>query len=90
MHITRDKAELGDVPFITFTVYRTPKDNKTICGYHEFSYRASEDSVKFAKPSFGVPVAQAFEEARRYAEANGIPAIWIDDPDRLFEPGQVK
>jgi hypothetical protein len=30
-------------------------------------------------------VAQAFGIARRYAEAMGISAIWIDDPDRLFD-----
>jgi hypothetical protein len=84
MLITRDQARLGDAPFVTFKVYRSPQDKKTVFGYHEFSYRASEDSVKFAKPSFGVPVAQAFDRARRYAEERGISAIWIDDPDGLL------
>ena len=83
--IKRDKAELGGVPFITFTVYRTPRDNKTICGYHEFSDQASENSFRFHKTPLGIPVVQAFEETCRFAESEGISAIWVDDPSRLFE-----
>jgi hypothetical protein len=30
-------------------------------------------------------VEQAFNEARRFADSWGISAIWIDDPDRLFD-----
>jgi hypothetical protein len=32
----------------------------------------------------------AFEETRRYARSKGIPAIWIDDPDRLLELEQTE
>jgi hypothetical protein len=84
MIITRDKAEFGDTPFVTFKVYRSPKDKKTVIGFHEFSYQASENSFRFANPPLGVPVAQAFDIARRYAEERGVSAIWIDDPDQLF------
>jgi len=83
--ITRDKAELGSAPFITFTVYRTHKDTMTVCGYHQFGHQVSEKEVMFRQTPFGIPVVQAFEEARRYAESKGISAIWIDDSDRLFE-----
>ncbi|KJB91419.1 hypothetical protein N826_30710 [Skermanella aerolata KACC 11604] len=31
-------------------------------------------------------MTQAFAEAFRHAEAHAIPAIWINDPDRLFQP----
>jgi hypothetical protein len=84
MFITRDQAKLGGAPFVTFKVYRSPQDKKTVFGYHEFNYRASENSVTSSRPNFGVPVEQAFESARRYAEERGISAIWINDPDRLF------
>ena len=83
--ITRDKAELGSAPFITFTVYRTHKDTMTVCGYHQFDHQVSEKEVMFRQTPFGIPVAQAFEETRRYAESKGISAIWIDDPNRLFD-----
>jgi hypothetical protein len=84
MLITRDQAKLGSAPFVIFKVYRSPQDKKTVFGYHEFNYQASEDSVTFSRPTFGVPVEQAFEYARRYAAERRISAIWIDDPDRLF------
>jgi hypothetical protein len=69
--ITRDKAELGSAPFITFTVYRTHKDTMTVCGYHQFDHQVSEKEVMFRQTPFGIPVAQAFEETRRYAESKG-------------------
>jgi hypothetical protein len=85
MFITRDQAKLGGAPFVTFKVYRSPKDGKTVLGYHEFSYQVSEDSFKFRHSDFGIPVAQAFDVVRDFAAERGISAIWINDPDRLFE-----
>jgi hypothetical protein len=89
LKITRDKADFGDAPFITFTVYRTPKDNKTVCGYHDFRY-ASENKTRGDHTQFGIPVAQAFETTCRFAEASGIAAIWVDDPSRLFDLEQLR
>jgi hypothetical protein len=89
LRITRDKAELGDAPFITFTVHRSPKD-KTVCGYHEFDYEgAAAKEVRFNPTPYGVPVALAFERTRRFAESKGIPTIWIDDPNCLFEKANI-
>jgi hypothetical protein len=83
--ITRDKAELGDALFITFTVYRTAKDNTTVCGRHEFAYQSAERRLCFARSFPAIPVEQAFDSARRYAESKGVSAIWIHDPNGLFE-----
>ena len=85
LRITRDKTELGDAPFITFNVYRSPKGNRTICGYHEFTYQASGRKAILHWTPLGIRVAQAFEDTRRYAESKGISAIWVNDPNRLFE-----
>ncbi len=85
MFITRDQARMGGAPYVTFKVYRSPQDKKTVFGYHQFSYQASEDSFNFCSYALGVPVEQAFDKARRFAEERGISAIWIDDPDRLLE-----
>jgi hypothetical protein len=87
LRITRDKAKLGNTPFITFNVYRSPNNKKTVFGYHQFKSQAAEDKIKFHQTPLGIPVAQAFEETRRFAVSACISAIWIDDPDRLFEMG---
>jgi hypothetical protein len=84
LRITRDKAEFGSTPFITFKVYRSPKDKRTVYGYHEFRY-ASGNKVKGDQTPLGIPVAQAFETTCRVAESSGIAAIWVDDPQRLFD-----
>jgi hypothetical protein len=84
LKITRDKAEFGNAPFITFTVYRTLKDKPTVFGYYEFRY-ASGDKVRGRQSALGIPVAQAFETTCRLAESSGIAAIWVDDPHRLFD-----
>ena len=85
MLVTRDQAKLGSAPFVIFKVYRSPQDKKTVFGYHEFSYQASERAFKIHTTPFGILVEQAFNEARRFADSWGISAIWIDDPDRLFD-----
>ena len=85
MFITRDQARMGGAPYVTFKVYRSPQDKKTVFGYHQFSHQVSEDSFNFRHSDFGVPMAQALTEAWRYAESKGISAIWIDDPNRLFD-----
>ena len=40
--------------------------------------------MTFSTPPFG-PVEQGFEEAKSYAEQKGVPYLWIDDPDDLFD-----
>jgi hypothetical protein len=85
MLFLRDQAGFGDTSFVTFRVYLSPQDKKTVFGYHQFSHQVSEDSFNFRHSDFGVPMAQAFNEAWRYAESKGISAIWIDDPNRLFD-----
>jgi hypothetical protein len=89
LRITRDKAELGDAPFVTFKVYCSPKDNMTIYGHHQFAHQGAENKVKFYYSPFGIPVAHAFGETRRFAESKGISTIWIDDPNQLFELEQA-
>jgi hypothetical protein len=84
LRITRDKTAFGNAPFITFTVYRSPKNKTTVYGYHEFRY-ASGNKVRDDLTPLGIPVGQAFETTCRAAEASGIAAIWVDDPDWLFD-----
>ena len=87
LKITRDKTKLEDVPFVTFTVQRSPRD-KTICGNHELDYQSRQKSFRFHGDVCALPVAQAFEETCRFAKSMGIWTIWIDDSDRLFDMTQ--
>jgi hypothetical protein len=84
LEITRDMADLGDVPFITFIVYHPNGDKTTVCGFHlSKPQQAGRDVGSCCTPS-RLPVAQAFEEACCFAESQGIPVIWIYDPNCLF------
>jgi hypothetical protein len=87
LKITRDNTELGDVPYVTFTVQRSPRD-KTICGTHEFDQHSLQKSFRFHATLYLLPVAQAFEETCRFAKSMGIWTIWINDSDRLLEMAQ--
>ena len=87
IRVTRDKDELGDVPFIGFYVWmpRPIEDEATVCGYQvSHERKAGIDCFRQRTPIW-IPVAQAFENACRDAKAQGISAIWIKDPYRLFD-----
>ena len=84
--ITRNKDELGDVPFIAFNVwtYSSNEDEASVCGYQVLHEREAGINSFRQRTSIWIPVAQAFENARHDAKTKGISAIWINDPDRLF------
>jgi hypothetical protein len=79
IRVTRDRAELKNVPFIRFWVWLEPPNSSnekaSVCGV--YSGGSSQH------PS--LPVAWAFEKAWGFAVEKGISAILIDDPRRLFE-----
>jgi hypothetical protein len=91
MLITRDKAELEGVSFITFKVWKYPKKSApdksapVVCGYHTFAEQKAGIPRNWGATPLHVPVMQAFKEACRFAEERGIPAIWINDWDSLLE-----
>ena len=88
VRIIRNKEEAAEEPCIDFKVYMSSKDRSTVCGYSNFDYQIAADSVAFVKSSFGVPAAEAFQQAKEYAEANHIPYIFIDDPEGLFNEAE--
>jgi hypothetical protein len=90
--ITRDQAELGDVPFITFTVwmYRPNEPDATVCGFHTFPMQEAGREISQGQTPLHLPVAQAFEKAHSYAKSKGISAIWISDPNCLFDLEQPR
>jgi hypothetical protein len=87
IRVTRDKDELGDVPFIGFNVwmYRPIEDEATVCGYQMSHEREAGIDCFSQRSPLWIPVAQAFENVCHDAKAQGISAIWINDPYRLFD-----
>src|SRR3954449_402740 len=85
--VTRDQAELGDVPFIEFMVsvdrHNAPsEDQAIICGIYQFrdpvlGYGASKD--------LSLRAEAALFEAWCFALEKGISAIWIDDHEQQFD-----
>ena len=69
---------------IYFHVYNSRKSN-TACGYITASWRTGEETFEFIKSSYGVPVMDAWEDAKRLAEEKGIEEIIIFDPEGEFE-----
>ena len=87
IRVTRDKDELGDVPFIGFYVWmpRPIEDEATVCGYQMSHEREAGIDCFSQRSPLWIPAAQAFENACHDAKAQGISAIWINDPNRLFD-----
>ena len=83
--IVRERPEMEvDEDIVRFQVCMSPKDKKTALGVWEHAYRSGARQVILPTPPFG-PVEQGFEEAKSYAEQKGVPYLWIDDPDDLFD-----
>jgi len=85
LKVTRDEAELRGVPYITFMVYCPKDDKKTVYGFHVIHRHAEGREVMQGRTPLNLPVVQAFENACRFAQQQGISAIWVDDRDQLFE-----
>jgi hypothetical protein len=90
MHVTRDQAELADISYLTFTVYRLSEDKPTVRGFHMFNYQEAGREVFRGSVPLDLPVMQAFENARRFAEERGISAIWISDQYSLLKREQIE
>ena len=60
--ITRNKDELGDVPFIAFNVwtYSSNEDDASVCGYQVAHKREAGINCFRQRTSIWIPVAQAF------------------------------
>ena len=56
-----------------------PRTRRPFSAITSSTIRHRKHNVIFSRPTFGVPVEQAFEYARRYAAERRISAIWIDD-----------
>ena len=84
--IVRERPEVeDDEDIVRFQVYMSTKDKSTVLGVREHAYQSGAAEVTHDLLPYGVPVEQSFEEAKSYAEQKGVPYLWIDDPDDLFD-----
>ena len=83
MLVTRDQAKLG-MPLSSSSKCTALRRTRRPFSAITSSTIRHRKIAHFHRPTFGVPVEQAFEYARRYAAERRISTIWIDDPDRLF------
>jgi len=80
-----------DEPVLEFKVHRSGKDGKTVLGFTRPVVTIGESLAGRQRATwetipFGVPVADAFCTALRVCERDGVPTLWIHDPDNLFPP----
>jgi hypothetical protein len=90
IRVTRDRAKLGDTPFIEFMVFEdrlrfSNADEAPLCGTYAFRDHVLGRGSSQSRFPGGFPVKQAFIEACRDAQSKGFSAILIDDPDQRFD-----
>jgi hypothetical protein len=92
MKVTRvgsgaERHRSDDDDKLYFHVYPSTNDDK-VCAYATGSvmvYDGEEiGSVTFVHTGFGVPVREAWEEARSLAERGGFSEVLVFDPEGLF------
>ena len=77
------KEEAGGGRYIEFKVYRSPTEPGRLLG----SWRlAHGDSTLVDQSRPDVAAAQEFRLALDCADQNGIPFVWVNDPEQLFPP----
>src|SRR4051812_33501576 len=87
IRVTRDKAELGDAPFIEFMVFvdrhnAPSEDQAIICGIYRFH---DHDLGNGTSKDLSLRAEAALFEAWCFALKKGISAILIDDPKQEFD-----
>ena len=55
------------------------------CGYMTCSWQIGKETVAFLKSPYGIPIREAWLEARRVAEENNIEEIVVFDPNGELE-----
>ena len=67
-----------------FKVYRSPMDGKKVLGCLVPYCVINGQKAIWIKTDWGTPVASAYEQVLKLAQAYGVSTVWVNDPDRLF------
>jgi hypothetical protein len=81
--VIEDRREAGDAILIEFKVSRSATDPDRIIGSWRFVHGRSS-LIDESRPDAGV--LAEFRHVVDCADQNGIPFVWVNDPDELFPP----
>jgi hypothetical protein len=83
--VVEDKESVGAAQYIELKVYRSPTDPNRILGSWRFAAGGPiETVIDQSRPETTVDVE--FHHAVDCADQNGIPFVWVNDPEELFPP----
>lgn len=78
--IIEGQEEAGDAGYIEFTVYRSPTDRALA------RWRFPESGTAIDQSRHGNTIEAEFRFAVDCADQQGVPFVWVNDPDQLFPP----
>jgi hypothetical protein len=78
------KEEAGAARYLEFRVERSAADPDRVLGCWRLAHSGST-LVDESRPE--AAAAEEFRLALDCADQNGIPFVWVNDPDSLFPPG---
>ena len=82
--VIEGEGDAGNEPTFVFSVYLSPKDQKTVLGYLR-PYAFSEGkNITYVKTDFGLDALTTLREAVSLAEQYGVPFLLVQDPARIF------
>jgi hypothetical protein len=77
-----EKGEAGGARCIEFKVCRSPTDPDNALA----SWRFPESGIAIDQSKLGRTIETEFRFAVDCADQNGIPFVWVNDPEELFPP----
>jgi hypothetical protein len=83
--VIEEKEGAGSAQYIEFKVYRSSTDPDLILGSWRFAVGSPVETV-IAESRLGASVDIEFPYVLDCADQNGIPFVWVNDPDELFLP----
>jgi hypothetical protein len=86
VEIIENQQDAGGAERIRFRPYRSPRRPDVILAswQHVMEPDGPKGPASIPGQQLGTPVEIEFERAVSTAHQDGIPFVWIDDPDRLF------
>ena len=86
---TRSRAYVPPgASFLEFAVYRGPEDERA-CGYLNFGHQSPAHQALAYAP-YALSLEDAWQLACNFVRGNRIDAIWVNDPEHLFDDPQVE
>ena len=82
VRVIESREEAGGARYIEFAVHRSPTDPERVLG----NWRVTHGDSLVDQNRHEAAVAIEFRLVLDCADQNGIPFVWVNDPDELFAP----